>query len=72
VKYIINECLYNRSKLGGYSIDVRSNGGYIVGPGSIVNGNFYKIVKNLPISNIPKEFAEFMKSLDNEKIINTL
>ena len=42
---------------GATSINVRSEGGYIVGPGSIVNDNRYQIYADAPIVPCPPEIA---------------
>lgn len=39
------------------SIDVRGVGGYVVGPGSIVDGKRYSIVKDAPVAPIPANVA---------------
>ena len=39
-------------------IDWRGNGGYVVAPGSIVNGAQYEIGKNLPIAQAPDSLLE--------------
>ena len=39
-------------------IDWRGNGGYVVGPGSVVNGATYEIAKNLPIASAPASLLE--------------
>lgn len=46
-----------------HNIDVRSDGGYIVAPYSIVKGNKYTIIKNKKVSNIPAKFKKWL--LDN-------
>jgi Bifunctional DNA primase/polymerase, N-terminal/AAA domain len=40
----------------GSGVDTRSKGGYVVGPGSIVNGGVYEIVHDLPIAPLPEWF----------------
>jgi putative DNA primase/helicase len=39
-------------------VDWRANGGYVVAPGSIVNGALYTIAKNLPIAAAPTQLLE--------------
>ena len=39
-------------------IDWRGNGGYVVAPGSVVNGATYEIAKNLPIAPAPASLLE--------------
>ncbi len=39
-------------------VDWRANNGYVVSPGSIVNGAFYTIAKNLPIAAAPRALIE--------------
>lgn len=39
-------------------IDWRGNGGYVVAPGSVVNGSTYEIVKNIPIASAPESLLE--------------
>ena len=39
-------------------LDWRGNGGYVVGPGSVVNGATYEIAKNLPIAPAPASLLE--------------
>lgn len=38
-----------------YNIDVRSNGGYVVSPGSVIDGKKYKVIKNTTIKEIPTD-----------------
>ena len=46
-----------------HRIDVRSNGGLVVAPGSIVNGKEYKILNYQNISKIPTDMKEWL--IDN-------
>jgi AAA domain/Bifunctional DNA primase/polymerase, N-terminal len=38
----------------GSGVDTRSKGGYVAGPGSIVNGGVYEIVNDLPVAAAPQ------------------
>ena len=43
-----------------YHIDIRSDGGYLVGAGSSVDGKEYKLLNNSPIVEIPAKLKEFL------------
>jgi len=43
-----------------YSIDIRSNGGYIMGHGSIINGKSYKIINDVEIDQIPRKLKDWL------------
>lgn len=43
----------NKTGIYGVGIDIRTEGGYIVGPDSSINGKKYKIINDKPISEIP-------------------
>ena len=42
-------------------VDIRANGGYVVGPGSWRQQKTYKIVKSLPIADLPLHLFETIK-----------
>ena len=62
--YIIKQVIYNRFKIGGVGIDIRSNGGYIVSPPSSINGASYEIINETCINDIPKELGDYLLKLD--------
>ena len=62
--YVIKQVIYNRSKIGGVGIDIRSNGGYIVSPPSSINGASYEIINETCINDIPKELGDYLLKLD--------
>ena len=64
---LLKKYLYTRSGVGGYSIDVRADNGYIVAQPSSINGNAYEITNYADIANIPETLANFLKGLDDEK-----
>ncbi len=39
-------------------LDVRSRGGYVVGPGSVVDGKAYAVVNDVPIAPLPESLVE--------------
>eukprot|EP01050_Picozoa_sp_SAG11_P014564 SAG11_NODE_1807_length_4228_cov_3.662146_4_plen_605_part_00 len=43
-----------------HHVDIRSNGGYVVGPGSSIDGKFYKTIKDVPIAPMPMEVREWL------------
>ena len=51
--FLIKQYMRNKTNFRGIGIDVRSNGGYIVGAGSSIKGKTYAITKNVPIIGIP-------------------
>ena len=54
-----------QAKLAGApSIDVRARGGYVVGPGSVVNGKPYRIVIDAPVAACPPELASRISRRD--------
>ena len=52
------DLLHGQSKQ--YSIDIRSNGGYIMGNGSIINGKSYKIINDVEIIEIPQNLKDWL------------
>jgi hypothetical protein len=67
-----------QKKLAGVkTIDVRARGGYIVGPGSIVDGKRYRLVCDAPVAACPPEIAAHVgrrgeKAADNTTAIGEL
>jgi hypothetical protein len=45
----------------GPLIDTRGVGGYVVGPGSIINGRRYRIVREAPIAMLPSWLVELLE-----------
>jgi RecA-family ATPase len=43
------------------AIDIRSRGGYVVGPGSVIDGKRYKIIDDIPLATIPEKIFEKLK-----------
>ncbi len=39
------------------AIDVRSRNGYVVGPGSVIDGRLYKVVRDIEVAPIPESLA---------------
>lgn len=52
--------LKNKSKYRNSSIDIRNNGGYIIGPGSIINNNVYSIINDIEPATISDELINFL------------
>ena len=56
----------NSSKYRGKGLDIRTDGGYIVGPGSYVHdqkdgiSGTYKVINNVPILEMPKTLVEWL------------
>jgi len=70
-QFLIDTCLLTKTKFRGKGIDVRSNGGYVVGIPSTIDNIKYKLFNcnnNTPVINIPSTLIKFL--LDTEyKII---
>ena len=60
LEYDKTKYLTNRTHYRGATIDIRSNGGYIVGPGSSINGFKYEIVNKTKIQEIPETLINFL------------
>ena len=58
--FFITQYLKNKTHFRGAGIDVRSNGGYIVGAGSSINGKTYTITKHVPIIDIPTSLLHWL------------
>ena len=56
----------NETNIINYYIDIRNDGGYIVGPGSTLDGIPYKIINDVEIQTIPDD----LKKLLLEKLYN--
>jgi hypothetical protein len=52
------------SRALGDNIDTRGDGGYVVAPGSIVNGRRYNVVRDLPPAPLPQWLAALLHDLD--------
>ena len=61
-----NECKNATGLLPG--VDIRGTGGYVVAPGSIINGKEYKIVKDVPIAKPNYALETLLKKCKNSKV----
>jgi hypothetical protein len=52
--------LYTQTKLRGVGIDIRSDGGYVVGPQSIINNKHYEYANNSSNNNLIEMPAELI------------
>ena len=50
---MIANFLKNSTKFRGKGIDIRADGGYVVGPPSVLNGKSYEVINPSPIIDIP-------------------
>lgn len=41
-------------------VDTRGEGGYILGPGSVIDGNHYEVTNNAPIADLPEWITELL------------
>ena len=48
-------------------IDIRGENGYVVGPGSCINGKFYEIKNNVPIAQATESVYSFMAMFKQNK-----
>ena len=65
VQYLINFSLTNSSKYRSKGLDIRSNGGYIIGSGSTIDKKRYEIINNVKPIEIPESLVLWL--LENRK-----
>lgn len=71
-QHLINNSLKNTSKYrNGKGIDIRSNGGYIVSPGSSIDGKFYTVINDVPIIELPEQLALWILEFETPKKKNS-
>lgn len=58
--YKIETYLKNTTGLRGANIDIRTNGGYIVGAGSSIDGAFYTVANDTDIKEIPDSLVNWL------------
>ena len=65
---LIDNCLLTKCKYRNKGIDIRSNGGYVVGPPSSINNIEYKLISNTTsILNMPVSLNNFLLETDTKK-----
>jgi hypothetical protein len=69
VQHLINFSLTNSTKYRGKGLDIRSNGGYIVGAGSTIDNKKYEIINNIKPIEIPESLVLWL--LENRNIKKT-
>jgi hypothetical protein len=57
---IIHQQLTTTMKIAGCGIDIRSVGGYIIGPGSAINNKYYEVTNNIEIAEIPESLIYWL------------
>lgn len=67
---LIMKHMTTKTGFRGVGIDVRSNKGYIMGPGSIFNNNEYEVLDDQPIAEIPSDFLAWLVCGVNTKTSN--
>lgn len=72
--YNIKNYLYTCTGLRGAGLDIRADGGYIVGPGSYNKGKPYDIINNIQPSQMPESLINFLiePSKKNNNIKNDI
>ena len=58
--WLIQRYLRTRTNYRGKGLDIRAAGGYVVGAGSRVNCNEYKVVNNTAINDIPSDLLGWL------------
>jgi hypothetical protein len=56
----IKQYLRNKTGFRGKGIDIRSEGGYIVAPPSVVSKKPYKIINNTAVVDIPSNLIDWL------------
>jgi hypothetical protein len=58
----------NRVGIHGLPVDIRVNNGYVLGPGSVVNGRGYEIIYDDPVAPLSSRLAEWVKPPPRKKV----
>ena len=67
--YLMTTYLTNRTKYRNCGLDIRTNGGYVVGAGSVVDGRAYEIHNRAPIGDMPDSLiAWLIESVTSESV----
>jgi hypothetical protein len=63
----------NTTKLRGVGLDIRTDGGYIVAPGSSIDGKFYNIINDVAICDMPSALITWLTAFkrDNKTVKKT-
>lgn len=64
---LLREHLYTQTKLRGVGLDIRSDGGYVVGPKSSINNKQYEYVNKKNIIEMPTELLLWLIEGKNDK-----
>lgn len=75
VQHLINFSLTNSTKYRGKGLDIRSNGGYIIGSGSTIDKKRYEIINNVKPIEIPETLVLWLlENIKNtpKKILNDI
>ena len=72
VQHLINFSLTNSSKYRGKGLDIRSNGGYIIGTGSTINKNRYEVINNVKPIQIPESLVLWLLENRNKITIKNI
>jgi hypothetical protein len=69
---LLREHLYTQTKLRGAGLDIRSDGGYVVGPQSIINNKQYEYVHKSSLMEMPTELILWLIEGQNDKKTNKI
>jgi hypothetical protein len=64
---LLREHLYTQTKLRGAGLDIRSDGGYVVGPHSTINNKQYEYVNKSSLTEMPTELILWLIEGQNDK-----
>jgi hypothetical protein len=68
---LLREHLYTQTKLRGVGLDIRSDGGYVVGPQSTINNKQYEYVNKSSLMEMPTELILWLIEGQNDKKATT-
>lgn len=71
---IINTKLKQTQNISGFGIDIRDNGGYIMGPNCSINNKKYEVTKSIKMCEIPESLIYWLLPLikDKKQINNSI